>query len=69
MNTIENPIIKTSELIITFDRVLALLSVVISCSETPDINEIYAGTRGSTQGEINDINPAAKAAKIEISGI
>src|SRR6266404_7070745 len=28
---------------------------------TPDINEIYPGTRGSTHGERNESNPPAKA--------
>jgi len=68
-NTNENPKIKTNELITTFIFILLSPPSVISFKETPDINEIYAGTKGKTQGEIKDISPAAKAAKIDMSGI
>jgi hypothetical protein len=36
---------------------------------TPDIKEIYPGTRGKTQGDKKEINPAAKAMYMETSGI
>jgi hypothetical protein len=40
-----------------------------SAKVTPDINEIYPGTNGRTQGERNEINPAANAIYKEISGM
>src|SRR5437868_9980019 len=36
-----------------------------SSSESPDMNETYPGTSGSTQGERKDATPAAKAAGTE----
>ena len=41
----------------------------ISCSETPDINEIYPGINGRTQGDKNEINPAPNAIVMGISCI
>jgi hypothetical protein len=34
---------------------------LISANETPDIKEIYPGTRGKTQGDKKEIKPAANA--------
>ncbi len=41
------------------------LSPVNSLSDTPAMKEIYAGTRGKTQGEAKETSPARKAAKTE----
>ena len=41
----------------------------ISVKVTPDIKEIYPGTRGKTQGDKKEISPAANAIYIETSGI
>ena len=42
--------------------------LVNSSKEMPDMNDMYAGTSGSTHGEIKEIIPAENAAMIEISG-
>ncbi len=74
MNTRENPAIKNSELI-TIIRFSPLGTCRVSvfsfiCVKvTPDIKEIYPGTRGKTQGDKKEINPAAKAMYMETSGI
>jgi len=34
---------------------------LISANETPDIKEIYPGTRGQTHGDKKEIKPAANA--------
>jgi len=74
INTAENPAIKKIE----FNKTarLSLLSQVVfsvlspsSAKETPDMNETYPGTNGKTQGDKNEINPAANAIYIETSGI
>ncbi len=74
MNTRENPAIKNSELItiIRFSPLGTegvLVFSFISVKVTPDIKEIYPGTRGKTQGDKKEINPAAKAMYMETSGI
>jgi len=60
----EKPRINAIELIIIF--FVDTLPDCISCNDTPDIYEIYAGMRGKTQGETNDKKPAKIAVKIEI---
>jgi hypothetical protein len=66
INTMENPVIKKIELyrIIRFSLlkkgVLTFFSL-ISANETPDIKEIYPGTRGKTHGDKKEIKPAANA--------
>jgi hypothetical protein len=66
INTMENPMMKEIELyrIIIFSllrkRVPPSFSL-ISANETPDIKEIYPGTRGRTQGDKKEIKPAANA--------
>jgi hypothetical protein len=74
INTTEKPAIKKTELNKTAR--LSLLSQVVfsalspsSAKETPDMNETYPGTNGSTQGDRNEINPAANAIYIETSGM
>jgi hypothetical protein len=74
INTRENPATKNSELItiIRFSplRIEGVLDFsFISVKVTPDIKEIYPGTRGKTQGDKKEINPAAKAMYMETSGI
>jgi hypothetical protein len=34
---------------------------LISANETPDIKEIYPGTKGKTHGDKKEINPATNA--------
>jgi hypothetical protein len=73
IKTIENPATKHKELIRTPRRLLGEREVISSCScnsfiETPDTNETYPGTRGSTQGDRNEMRPARKAIYIETSG-
>ena len=41
---------------------------LISANETPDIKEIYPGTRGKTHGDKKEIKPAANAMYKETSG-
>jgi hypothetical protein len=41
-------------------RVLPSFSL-ISANETPDMKEIYPGTRGKTHGDKKEIKPAANA--------
>lgn len=73
-NTRENPATKNSELItiIRFSPPrtdgMPVFSF-ISAKVTPDIKEIYPGTRGKTQGDKKEINPAAKAMYMDTSGI
>ena len=74
INTRENPATKNSELItiICFSplRIEGVLEFsFISVKVTPDIKEIYPGTRGNTQGDKKEIDPAAKAMYMETSGI
>jgi len=66
MKIIENPPIKNTELRTTvsfclFSSPLPGEPTFISCRETPDIKEMYPGINGRTQGDKNDINPAANA--------
>jgi len=66
INIDENPAIKNMELRITesfclFSNPLPGEPSFISCRETPDIKEMYPGINGRTQGDKNDINPAANA--------
>ena len=74
IKTSENPATKKSELIriIRFSLLrndgMGFFSF-ISVKVTPDTKEIYPGTRGKTQGDKKEINPAAKAIYMETSGI
>src|SRR5262245_17456165 len=52
-----NPALKASELRITACRLL--LPSLRRSTLTPEINEIYPGTSGSTHGDKNDKMPAA----------
>ena len=66
INTAENPAMKNMELRITeslcwFKNPLPAVPSFISCRETPEIKDIYPGINGRTQGDKNDINPAANA--------
>ena len=72
INTIENPIIKNIALIKMMRlslliRTLLPSAAFISSRENPEINEIYPGIRGGTQGDKNEIKPAAKAMYMETS--
>ena len=73
-NTSENPATKKSELNRTirfslFRNAGMGFFSFISVKVTPDTKEIYPGTRGKTQGDKKEINPAAKAMYMETSGI
>jgi hypothetical protein len=66
MKISENPTIKDTELRTT--KSFCLVSsplpeepTFISRRETPDIKEMYPGINGRTQGDKNDITPAANA--------
>src|SRR5882672_7539397 len=61
MNTILKPRMNAAEFSITL-RKNCPCSVLSSSTPTPEIKETYPGTRGSTHGERNEINPATKAA-------
>ncbi len=61
INIKEKPIIKNKELIIIV-FIFCFLFFSISSKDTPEIKEIYPGTRGKTQGETNEKRPATKAA-------
>lgn len=66
INTMENPTIKKIELkrIIRFSLLrngMPTFFSLISANETPDIKDIYPGTRGRTQGDKKEIKPAANA--------
>src|SRR5215216_3089304 len=66
-NTRENPAMNkrafTTMALLKRDRACAS----VSCSiDRPVMYEIYEGTRGRTQGETNDSNPAENAAIKEI---
>jgi hypothetical protein len=64
--TTEKPTIKANDVMRVFRRTSSRFEAFCSSStDTPDINEIYAGTSGRTQGERNESIPAKKAAKIE----
>jgi hypothetical protein len=72
INTIENPVIKNKALIKMIRlslliRTLLPSAVFISSRENPEINEIYPGIRGRTQGDKNEIKPAANAMYMETS--
>ena len=68
INTIEKPITKAN----VFTRILRVTalsrsSALSSSRETPEINDMYPGTSGSTQGERKEMIPAANAAIRPIS--
>lgn len=66
-NTTVKPLMNMSAPIITRSVVCCCRSPLRSSSiETPEMNEMYAGTKGKTQGEINEIKPAKSAAKYVI---
>jgi hypothetical protein len=74
IKTIENPPIKK----IAFNKTMRLslptkpsppVWALASSTDTPDMKEIYPGTRGRTQGDRNEIRPAANAIYIETSSI
>jgi hypothetical protein len=74
INTMEKPVIKKIELnkIIRLSLLNQDVFSVLSPSSvnvTPDMNETYPGTNGRTQGDRNEINPAANAIYNEISGM
>src|SRR5258708_34381720 len=61
MKTMLKPMMNAAELSITLRK--SSPSFSLSCSTpTPEIRETYPGTRGSTQGDRNDISPATNAA-------
>jgi hypothetical protein len=62
----ENPKIKAREAAMVFLRTSLRSPCCRSSMDTPDINEIYAGTSGKTHGDKNESIPAANAVKIEI---
>ena len=68
----ENPKMKNMELSITvrcsrFKNKPRPVSASRSLRETPDIKDIYPGTRGSTQGDKNETRPAVNATNMEMS--
>jgi hypothetical protein len=74
MKTTENPKIKQMEFTNTVarffpDSFFSPWPLCNSGTEIPEINETYPGTKGSTQGERKDTNPAVKAIKVEMSPI
>src|SRR5581483_2075590 len=60
-NTTLNPRMNPMELTMT-RRISCDCGDFSSSTPTPEIRETYPGTRGSTQGERNEIRPATKAA-------
>src|SRR5918992_2480212 len=68
MKTAEKPTMNNSELRTTFRSSLgSACERLKSSKDTPAINERYDGTRGKTQGDKNDNNPAPKATMTESS--
>jgi hypothetical protein len=74
IKTMENPPIKKR----AFNKTIRLslpmrpaspVLVLTSSTDTPDMKEIYPGTSGSTQGDRNEIRPAANAINIETSSM
>ncbi len=61
INTVENPVINNSELIIVSFLISALFPVLKSSKEIPVIKDTYDGTIGRTQGERKESNPPKKA--------
>jgi hypothetical protein len=63
MKTTEKPKMNSSD----FKKMTLLSAFLVSAClrnstyERPEMTEIYEGTSGRTQGEKNDINPAASA--------
>src|ERR1700686_770045 len=61
IKTMLKPMMKAAELSITFRK--SSPSFSFNCSTpTPEINETYPGTSGSTQGDKDEISPATKTA-------
>ena len=61
----EKPRMNIKQLtVIRFRTCFRLSEFCISSKETPEINEMYPGTIGKTQGEINESNPNANAVKM-----
>jgi hypothetical protein len=61
INIKENPRIKNKELIMMV-FLFCFSPFFISSKDIPEMKEIYPGTKGKTQGEINEKSPATKAA-------
>src|SRR6266496_1167867 len=61
MKTMLKPMMNAAEFSITFRNKCASWDFN-SSTPTPEINETYPGTRGSTQGERKEINPATNTA-------
>jgi hypothetical protein len=62
MKTVEKPAMKPRHARMTLRRrAVSPTPFSISSTETPEINERYAGISGITQGENTEISPAAKA--------
>ncbi len=61
--TMVNPKIKTEELTRS-ERLAEELLLFISSNEKPEMNEIYPGIIGKTQGEINERRPKINAVSI-----
>src|SRR3954470_13725371 len=62
MNTMLKPRMNAMELIITL-RINLESCPCNSSTPTPEINDTYPGTRGSTQGDKNEIKPAVNEAR------
>src|SRR5688572_16272547 len=62
-NITDKPALKASEFAITARREFAAPSFKWS-TLTPDIKEMYPGTRGKTHGDRNDSSPPANAITI-----
>src|SRR5271169_4123543 len=61
MKTMLKPTMNAAELSITLRK--SWPSFIFNCSTpTPEINETYPGTSGSTHGDRNEISPATNAA-------
>src|SRR2546425_12059675 len=61
MKTTLNPSMNPTEFSMTLRSSCASCDLS-SSTPAPEIKDTYPGTRGSTQGERNDTNPATKAA-------
>src|SRR5271169_4736655 len=67
MNTRLKPMMKATEFSITLRK--SSPSFIFNCSTpTPEIRDTYPGTSGSTQGDRNEISPAAKTAGSDGNG-
>ena len=64
----EKPRMKKSEFKLVFFKASTLSSFFCSSSKvSPEMKDRYPGIKGRTQGEMKEIKPPVKAAKIETS--